>query len=269
MTRDGTSNLQYRVAAADLAPAAALAGQADVRRCRARSRAPSPAIAPSCTPPAPWPCRTPPTARRRGRSTPTARYDVTLPDLDAQRIRVEAQTRAALVEAAGQSLREVTADVRYADRAAAFSATAGDATRARSRPRHASRCRSGKPAVAWRPPQSTGVDLQPRSPDRDRRRRVVVAHRAGPHPLRRRSRRRRPPGPGERGAAHRGGGAVALGDAAARTVPVDRPLRLTLTDVDLAAVDRLARTGRGLGGMLNGTATASGELDAPVGRRAS
>ncbi len=58
-------------------------------------------------------------------------------------------------------------------------------------------------------------------------------------------------------------GAVALG-AAARSVPADRPLRLTLTDVDLAAVDRLARTGRDLGGMLNGTATASGDLEAPV-----
>jgi hypothetical protein len=48
------------------------------------------------------------------------RYDVTLPDLDAQRIRVDAQSRAALVEAAGQSLRESDADVRYADRAAAL-----------------------------------------------------------------------------------------------------------------------------------------------------
>ena len=63
-------------------------------------------------------------------------------------------------------------------------------------------------------------------------------------------------------------GAVAIGDATARAVPADRPLRLTLTDVDLAAVDRLAKTGRDLGGIVNGTATASGDLLAPDGDRA-
>ena len=58
-------------------------------------------------------------------------------------------------------------------------------------------------------------------------------------------------------------GAVAIGDATARAVPADRPLRLTLTDVDLAAVDRLAKTGRDLGGIVNGTATAAGDFLAP------
>ena len=178
------------------------------------------------------------------------RYDVTLPDLDAQRIRVDAQTRAALVEAAGQSLREVTADVRYADRAAAFSATvaASDARTARRRGHRGAAAASRRRRA-------------PRSPDRDRRGHVVVAHRAGPDRLRRRSRRRRSPGPGQRRRRSiEAAGAVAVGDATARAVPADRPLRLTLTDVDLAAVDRLAQTGRDLGGIVNGTATASGDL---------
>ena len=58
-------------------------------------------------------------------------------------------------------------------------------------------------------------------------------------------------------------GSLALG-ADARSVPSDHPLRLTLTDVDLAAVDRLAQTGRGLAGTLNATATASGSVDSPM-----
>ena len=77
------------------------------------------------------------------------RYDVTLPDLDAQRIRIDAQTRAALVEAAGQSLREVTADVRYADRAAAFSATVA-----------ASDARTLDAAGTLALPQPAGVDVR-------------------------------------------------------------------------------------------------------------
>ena len=146
LTRDGASTLQYRVVVGRSGAGGGAGRPGGRARRRARSRARSPATSPSCTRPARWPCRTPPTARRRGPSTPRSRYDVTLPDLDAQRIRVEAQTRAALVEAAGQSLREVTADVRYADRAAAFSRRT---RRGRATPRHAAtaagtpwRCRS-------------------------------------------------------------------------------------------------------------------------------
>ena len=180
------------------------------------------------------------------------RYDVTLPDLDAQRIRVDAQTRAALVEAAGQSLREVTADVRYADRAATFSATVA-----------ASDARTLDAAGSLSLPQPAGVDVrldrltataEGTSWSLTEPARIVYA--------------------GDRVDVDRlalasgsqkieAAGAVAIGDATARAVPADRPLRLTLTDVDLAAVDRLAKTGRDLGGILNGTATASGDLLAP------
>ena len=174
---------------------------------------------------------------------------MTLPDLDAQRVRVEAQTRAALVEAAGQSLREVTADVRYADRAATFATTVA-----------ASDARTLDAAGTVALPQPAGVDLR-----LDR----LTATAEGASwslaaPARilyaERPRRRRSPGPGERRPAHRSRRRRRHRRDAARAVPGRRPLRLTLADVDLAAVDRLARTGRGLGGILDGTATASGDL---------
>jgi hypothetical protein len=122
VTREGASNLEYRVAMADLAPVAALAGEADVKGAGHVEGTVTGNLAE---------LHTVGTASLSNAAYGTtvravdtqARFDVTLPDLDAQRIRVGAQTRAALVEAAGQSLREVTAAVRSADRTATFTTT--------------------------------------------------------------------------------------------------------------------------------------------------
>ena len=251
LTRDGASTLQYRITSADLAPAAALAGQKDVAGAGTVEGTVTGNLAELHT------TGTLALANAAYGTTARAvdtqvRYDVTLPDLDAQRIRVDAQTRAALVEAAGQSLREVTADVRYADRAAAFSATVA-----------ASDARTLEAAGTVALPQPAGVDVRL---DRltataegaswsltEPARIVYAGDRVDVDRLALAS------GPQKIEAA----GAVAIGDATARAVPADRPLRLTLTDVDLAAVDRLAKTGRDLGGIVNGTATAAGDLLAP------
>ena len=256
LTRDGASTLQYRITSADLAPAAALAGQKDVAGAGTVEGTVTGNLAELHT------TGTLALANAAYGTTARAvdtqvRYDVTLPDLDAQRIRVDAQTRAALVEAAGQSLREVTADVRYADRAAAFSATVA-----------ASDARTLDAAGTVALPQPAGVDVrldrltataEGASWSLTEPARIVYADdRVDVDRLALAS------GPQKIEAA----GAVAIGDATARAVPADRPLRLTLTDVDLAAVDRLAKTGRDLGGILNGTATASGDLAGAGGDRA-
>jgi len=148
LTRDGASALQYRITSADLAPAAALAGQKDVAGAGTVEGTVTGNLAELHT------TGTLALANAAYGTTARAvdtqvRYDVTLPDLDAQRIRVDAQTRAALVEAAGQSLREVTADVRYADRAAAFSATVA-----------ASDARTLEAAGIVALPQPAGVDVR-------------------------------------------------------------------------------------------------------------
>ena len=250
--RAGSSTLQYRVNAADLGPAAALAGQEDVHGAGVVEGTVTGNLAELHT------TGTVSLANAAYGTTVKAvdtnvRFDVTLPELDAQRIRVEAQTRAALVEAAGQSLREVTADVRYADRAAAFSAKVA-----------ASDARTLEAAGTLALPQPAGVDVrldrltataEGASWSLTAPARIVYADdRVDVDRLALAS------GTQKIEAA----GAVSLASAATRSVPSDRPLRLTLTDVDLAEVDRLAKTGRDLGGILNGTATASGDLDAPV-----
>ena len=241
----------YRITSTDLAPAAALAGQSDVAGSGTVEGKVTGNLAELHT------AGTLALANAAYGTTARAvdtqvRYDVTLPDLDPQRIRVDAQTRAALVEAAGQSLREVTADVRYADRAATFSATVA-----------ASDARTLDAAGSLALPQPAGVDVrldrltataEGTSWSLTEPARIVYADdRVDVDRLALAS------GSQKIEAA----GAVAIGDATARAVPADRPLRLTLTDVDLAAVDRLAKTGRDLGGILNGTATASGDLLAP------
>jgi autotransporter translocation and assembly factor TamB len=251
VAREGASNLQYRVVATDLAPAAALAGQQDIRGAGqvegtlTGNRAELHSTGTLALSNAAY--------GTTARAVDTqVQFDVTLPDLDAQRIRLEAKTRAALVEAGGQSLREVTADVRYADRAAAFSANVA-----------ASDARTLEAAGTLVLPQPAGVDL--------RLDRLVATAEGASWSLASPARilyandrvdvdRLALTSGAQRIEA---AGAVAIGDTA-RSVPADRPLRLTLTSVDLAAVDRLARTGRGLGGILDGTATASGDLDAPV-----
>jgi translocation and assembly module TamB len=251
LTRDGASTLEYRITSTDLAPAAALAGQSDVAGAGTVEGKVTGNLAELHT------AGTLALANAAYGTTVRAvdtqvRYDVTLPDLDPQRIRVDAQTRAALVEAAGQSLREVTADVRYADRAATFSATVA-----------ASDARTLDVAGSLALPQPAGVDVrldrltataEGTSWSLTEPARIVYADdRVDVDRLALAS------GSQKIEAA----GAVAIGDTTARAVPADRPLRLTLTDVDLAAVDRLAKTGRDLGGILNGTATASGDLLAP------
>ena len=251
LTRDGASTLEYHVAAADLAPAAALAGQSDVHGAGTVEGTVTGNLAELHT--------TGTLALSNAAYGTTARavdthvrYDVTLPDLDAQRIRVDAQTRAALVEAAGQSLREVTADVRYADRAAGFSATVAASD---------NRTLNAAGTVALPQPAGVGVRLDRLTATAEGAswsltepaRIVYAGDRVDVDRLALAS------GPQKIEAA----GAVAIGEATARAVPEDRPLRLTLTDVDLAAVDRLAKTGRDLGGIVNGTATASGDLLAP------
>ncbi len=251
VTREGASTLQYRVVVADLAPAAALAGQADVHGAGHVEGTVTGNLAELHTTGTLSLSNAAYGTTARAVDT-QARFDVTLPDLDVQRIRVEAQTRAALVEAAGQSLREVTADVRYADRAATFATTVA-----------ASDARTLDAAGTLALPQPAGVDVrldcltataEGASWSLTAPARIVYADdRVDVDRLALAS-----------GAQHiEAAGAVAVGEHAARAVPADRPLRLTLTNVDLAEVDRLARTGRGLGGILNGTATASGDLQAP------
>ena len=252
VTREGRSDLTYRVVAADLAPVATLAGQADVHGAGQVDGSVTGNLAELHTTGTLVLSNAAYGTTARAVDT-TVRYDVTVPDLEAQRARVGAQVRAALVETAGQSLREVTADVRYADRAATFSTTVA-----------ASDARTLDAAGALTLLQPSGVDLRldrltAKAEDASwsltaPARIVYAGDRVDVDRLALAS------GPQRIEAA----GAVAIGDGAARGVPSDRPLRLTLTDVDLASVDRLARTGRGLGGTLTGTATASGDLQAPV-----
>ncbi|MEO5823448.1 MAG: translocation/assembly module TamB domain-containing protein, partial [Vicinamibacteraceae bacterium] len=249
-TRDGASNLQYRVVAADLEPAAALAGQSDVHGAGHVEGTVTGNLDELHT------TGTLALANAAYGTTVRAvdtqsRYDVTLPDLDPQRIRVVAQTRAALVEAAGQLLREVTADVRYADRAATFSTKVA-----------ASDARTLEAAGTVALPQPSDVDL--------RLDRLTATAEGASWSLAAPSRIRYA---NDRVDVDRlalvsgtqrieAAGTVAVGKDSARAA-ADHPLRLTLSDVDLAEVDRLARTGRGLGGILNGTATASGDLQSP------
>jgi translocation and assembly module TamB len=251
VTREGTSNLQYRVVAADLAPAAALAGQPDIRGAGQVEGTLTGNLGELHT--------TGTLALANAAYGTTAKavdtqmtFDVVLPDLDAQRVRAHAQTRAALVEAAGQTLREVTADVRYADRAAAFSTTVA-----------ASDARTLEAAGTVALPQPAGVDLR-----LDRLTATAEGASwslAAPARILYANDRVDVDRLSLTSGAQRidAAGAVAIGGTA-RSVPADRPLRLTLAAVDLAGVDRLARTGRGLGGILDGTATASGDLQDPV-----
>src|SRR4029077_7978510 len=145
----------------------------------------------------------------------------------------DAQTRAALVEAAGESLREGTADIRYAHRAAAVSADG--AAHAPRDSRRAGPRAPGPPAPAGTVmlPQPAGVDVrldrltataEGASWSLTEPARIVYARDVVGVDCLALGR-----GPQKIEAA----GAVAVGDATARAVPADRPLRLTLTDVDL------------------------------------
>ena len=259
VTRDGASALRFEVVAADLAPAAALAGVKDVAGAGRVDGTLTGNLAElhvagdlSLSNAA---------YGTTAKAVETkAHYDVTLPELEADRVRATASLRAAMVEAAGQSLRELTADVRYADRQAGFGLKVAD-TGSRA-------LETGGtvtlPATGRRDPVDLRLDRLTLAAgdaswaltaparvlygtDRLDVDRLALAS----------------------GAQHIDlAGSLALG-ADARSVPADHPLRLTLTDVDLAAVDRLAQTGRGLAGTLNGTATASGSVDAPVAFRSA
>jgi translocation and assembly module TamB len=254
LTREGASNLHYEVIAADLAPAAALGGAKDVSGAGRVEGTLTGNLAELHT-------AGDLSLSNVGYGT-TARaveakghYDVALPELDAMRVRATASLRGAMVEAAGQSLREVTADVQYADRQAGFGVNVEDT---------ASRALDADGRVTLPPAgQRDPIDLR-----LDRltlaagdtswaltapARLVYGADRLDVDRLALAS------GPQRIEVA----GSLALG-ADARSVPADHPLKFTLTDVDLAAVDRLAQTGRGLAGTLNATGTASGSLDAPI-----
>jgi autotransporter translocation and assembly factor TamB len=251
--RTGRSNLQYRVEAADLGPAAALAGQEGIRGAGTVEGTVTGNVAELHTTGTLALANAAYGTTARAVET-EARFDVTLPDLDPKRLRADVKARGALIEAAGQSIREMTADVQYADRAATFATRLADT---------AQRTLEAAGTVAL--PEPSGVDVRldrfaataenatwtltapahiVYANDRVDVDRLALASGA------------------QRVEAS---GAVGLGDAAARQVPSDRPLRLTLADVDLAAVDRLAQTGRHLAGIVNGTATMTGSLDAPIG----
>ncbi len=250
VTREGMSDLRYRVVAADLAPIAALAGQQGIVGAAQVEGALTGNLAELHTTGTLGLSNAAYGTTARAVDT-QVRYDIVLPELDAQQVRVHAEARAALVEAAGQSLPEVRADVRYADRVATFSTALAasdartlDAAGTLTLPQPAGvdlrldRLTAGAEGVSW---ALTGPARIVYGNDRLDVDRLALA--SGSQRI-------------------EAAGAVALG-ASGRSVPSDRPLRLTLTGVDLAEVDRLAGTGRGLGGILDGTATASGDLDAP------
>ena len=125
VTRDGASALHYEVVAADLAPAATLAGVKDVAGAGRVEGTLTGNLAELHT--------TGDVSLANAAYGTTAKavetkahYDVTLPELEVDRARATATLRAAMVETAGQSLREVTADVRYADRRAGFGLKVAD-----------------------------------------------------------------------------------------------------------------------------------------------
>jgi autotransporter translocation and assembly factor TamB len=251
VTREGASNLRYSVDAADLAPLASLAGQTGITGAGRVDGTLTGNLAELRT--------TGSLGLSNAAYGETARavdtdvdYDVVLPDLDAARARVEATARAAMVEAGGQTIREVTASVQYADRAAAFEARLLD-----------TQARSLDAAGTVTLPQPSGVDV--------RLDRLAAAAEGvawaldGPARLHYANDRLDVDRLVLTSGAQRieASGAVGVGDAA-QAVPQDRPLTLALTEVDLAAVDRLAQTGRRLGGIVSGTARATGSLEAPV-----
>ena len=254
LTREGDSALRYEVVAADLRPAAALAGTADVAGAGHVEGTLTGNLAELHTAGTLALSNAAYGTTARAVDT-TVTYDVTLPELDPARARVTGNARAALVDVAGESLREVTADVRYAERQASVGlkvADAGDRSldaggtialpaSGGTQPIdvHLDRLTLAAGETAWTLTSPAHVVYGNDRVDVDRLALASGAQRID------------------------AAGSLALG-AGARSVPVDRPLRLTLTDVDLAAVDRLARTGRGLAGTLNATATASGSIDAPL-----
>lgn len=251
VTREGGSNLRYRVVAADLAPVASMAGQGEVEGAGQVEGTLTGNLAELRT--------TGTLGLTNAAYGTTVRavdasvdYDVALPELDAQRVRVEAAARAAMLEAAGQSLREVTAKARYAERAAAFEARVADTQ---------SRTLDAAGTVAL--PQPSGVDL--RLERLDATADDVSWSLAAPARIQYADERVDVDRLVLASGAQRieASGAVGFAEAG-RWVPLDRPLTVTLTDVDLASVDRLARTGRRLGGIVSGTATATGSLDAPI-----
>jgi autotransporter translocation and assembly factor TamB len=250
LTDEGESALRYRASVPDLVPVARLAGQAGVSGA---ARVDGTVTGNRAG------LRTQGTLALSNAAYGTTarvtdadgRFDVTLPDLDPARVQAAAHVGAALVEAAGRSIREVTGDVGYAARAVTFDARVEETAD-----------RALTAAGTLRLPEPSGLDLQldrlsatagdvtwalaapariVYGDDRIHVDRLALA--SGPQRI-------------------EATGAIAIGEA--RAVPADRPLRLTLTAVDLASVDRLAQTGRGLAGTLTGTATASGTLDAPV-----
>jgi autotransporter translocation and assembly factor TamB len=247
------STLAYHVELADLAAAATLAGQKDIAGAvtldgsvagnRAELRTTGALSAANA---------------RYGTTVRVvdtdARYDVTLPDLDVNRVRADVKGKASLIEAAGRPIRELTLDARYAERQAAFETHVAETEE---------RTLDAKGVVAL--PPGGAVDLRLErlavsAPDISwsttaPARVVYGGGRVDVEGLKLAS--------GEQRLTIDGG--VALGaELAGSTVSREQPLKISAENLDLAAVDRLAATGRDLAGRLNATATMAGSVDAPL-----
>ncbi len=181
-----------------------------------------------------------------------AEYEVAVPDLNLANVRANVKGHANLVKASGVDVEAIELQARYADRGLDFDTTVrqGDRRLAGSGhielPPDAVHVRLDTlaitaPDVDWRLTAPSRIDYA--------RPRLTVS------PF-----------------AMRGGdqtvsvaGTLSVGaDASSASVAPDAPLTLRATSIDLAAVDRLAGTRRGLQGRLDADLTASGTLDAPV-----
>jgi translocation and assembly module TamB len=196
-----------------------------------------------------------------------ASYDVTLPSLDITQVRGRVTTKASMVEAGGRSIREVTLDAQYANREATFGTRVTETAERSLEARGAVAMReSGTPPPTPQAGRGSLIDLRldhlaVTAPDASwattAPARVVYGDgRVDVDNLRLVS--------GDQRLDVSGAVALPAADGAAAAVPADRPLRVTAANIDLAAVDRLAQTGRGLGGRLDATATLAGTPDAPL-----
>jgi autotransporter translocation and assembly factor TamB len=253
LAEDGQSKLSYRVEARDLTALGALAGGVDVGGSATTEgtltgnldelRAAGTLSGASL--------RYATTARAVGTDV---RYDVTLPKLDVREAHGRGTVKTSLVEAAGRSIREVTLEAQYANREASFETKVTETAERSLEARGAvslqptrtevrfDRLALAAPDVSWTTSAPARVVYGDGRVDVDRLQLVSGDQRLDV------------------------GGSVTLpaGSDKAATVPVDRPLQITAENVDLAAIDRLAMTGRGLGGRLSASATVAGTLDAPL-----
>jgi translocation and assembly module TamB len=250
LTADGESKLAYHAEVADLSTVAALAGQSAVRGAAlvdgriSGNRAELHTTGTLSLDNAAY------GDTLRAVNT-DARYEVTLPDLDPARAHVKASATATLVEAGGRSLREVAVETDYADRRASFGVRVAE-TDERS-------ADLGGQLTLRNPGVDLTLDrLTLTAPDAQWAlgapahiaydgSRVDVANLSlvsGQQKI-------------------DASGAVAIGAAGTQAIAADRPLRLRAERVDLAALDRLARTGRQLAGTLDATATIAGSTTAP------